>query len=222
MGGRIGVDEAGRGPVIGSMFVAAVGVPDPAIVPDDVADSKTLAPARRRDLADRLSADPRVSTAVVEVSADTIDAEAGDLLGLVVRAFAEAIDRLDRPGWRVTLDAGEADAGRFADRVERHLDVTGPVTAAVRADATEPIVSAASVIAKEHRERHVERLGERYGDVGSGYPADPTTRAFLAAHVEATGELPACARRCWQTSRDVLAAAEQSSLDGFVDTATGD
>lgn len=222
MGGYVGVDEAGRGPVLGSMFVAAVGVPDLGAIPDDVADSKTLAPSRRRDLAERLADHPAVSAAVVEVTAEAIDAAPGNLLGLVVRAFAEAIDRLDRPGWRATLDAGEADADRFAARVERHIEVACPVSAAVRADATDPVVSAASVLAKEHRERHVATLRERYGKVGSGYPADPTTRAFLAEHVADTGDLPGCARRCWRTSRDVLAAAEQSALDGFVETAAGD
>jgi ribonuclease HII len=79
-------------------------------------------------------------------------------------------------------------------------------------------VGAASIVAKTARERHVERLAEAHtghGPVGSGYPSDPTTRRFLAAYVGEHGELPACARRSWSTSTDVLAAAEQSSLEEF-------
>ena len=51
--------------------------------------------------------------------------------------------------------------------------------------------------------------------VGSGYPSDPTTRAFLADYVAENGSLPACARATWATCEDVLAAAEQSGLSDF-------
>jgi len=51
--------------------------------------------------------------------------------------------------------------------------------------------------------------------VGSGYPSDPTTRAFLAGYVEEHGELPDCARTSWSTCDDVLAAARQSTLGEF-------
>jgi ribonuclease HII len=84
-----------------------------------------------------------------------------------------------------------------------------------RADERHAHVAAASVVAKVERDRRVEALSERYGEVGSGYPSDDRTRAFLAAFVAEHGRLPACARASWATCADVLAAAEQSSLGEF-------
>ncbi len=217
MAGRIGIDEAGRGPVLGSMFVAAVAVPAAVEVPEDVADSKRLEPDHRRELATRLEHHPDVEIAVAEVSSDDIDGAPGELNTLLVGAVIDCLQVLGRTDWEVILDAGEADVDRYVRRISAGLDADRTLHARVRADATVPIVSAASIVAKEHRERHVEQLRSRYGEVGSGYPGDQTTRTFLAEHVAESGELPACARRCWQTSRDVMAAAEQSDLDRFVD-----
>jgi len=89
------------------------------------------------------------------------------------------------------------------------------VTAEHGADDEYDLVAAASVVAKVARDAHVETLAEEYGDVGSGYPSDPTTREFLEGYVGEHGELPDCARASWQTSRDALAAAEQSALGEF-------
>lgn len=215
MGGRIGVDEAGRGPVLGSMFVAAVALPERVALPEGVADSKTLAAERRRDLASRLEDDLDVGIAVSEVTATEIDENAGSLVDLLVRATADCLDELGRPGWPAILDAGEADVERYVERVERRTAVDRPLDGAVGADETVPIVSAASIVAKERRERHVAALRGEYGEVGSGYPSDPRTRRYLAERVEATGDLPDCARRTWRTSRDVLAAAEQADFGAF-------
>jgi ribonuclease HII len=76
-------------------------------------------------------------------------------------------------------------------------------------------VAAASIVAKVERDRHVDDLRAEYGEVGSGYPSDPTTRTFLRDYVRDHGELPACARTSWKTCDDVLVAATQSALDEF-------
>ena len=111
---EFGVDEAGKGPVLGSMFVAAVGAPREA-VPDGVEDSKALADERREALADRLRADDRVTAAVVAVPPARIDA--ANLNDLLVAAHAEAATSVARPGDTVLCDAGDVDADRFAARV---------------------------------------------------------------------------------------------------------
>jgi ribonuclease HII len=83
------------------------------------------------------------------------------------------------------------------------------------ADESDVVVGAASIVAKVDRDAAVAALAEEYGEVGSGYPSDPTTREFLREYVAETGDLPACARRSWQTCADLLAAADQSALDDF-------
>ncbi len=134
---------------------------------------------------------------------------------LTVDGQAEALSAVARDGLSGTVDAGDTDAARFGRRVADAVDTDVAVTAEHGADETDSLVGAASIIAKVARDTHVADLAEEYGDVGSGYPSDPTTRAFLADYVDRHSELPACARRSWSTCDDVLAAAEQASLGDF-------
>jgi ribonuclease HII len=210
---RIGVDEAGKGPVLGSMFAAAVRA-DPGALPAGVDDSKSVSSERREGLAAtiREAAD---AVAVVEIPVARIDDPATDMNTLTVTAHAEALGAVAVEGDEARVDAGDTNAVRF----ERNVAADVPVEVTVRgehgADEAYLIVGAASIVAKVERDAHVAALAAEYGDVGSGYPSDPTTRAFLGEYVADRGHLPDCARASWQTSRDVLAAAEQSSLADF-------
>ncbi|WP_276273012.1 ribonuclease HII [Haloarcula litorea] len=210
---RFGVDEAGKGPVLGSMFAAAVRA-DPAALPDGVGDSKDIRPDRREELdaAVRAAAD---AVAVAEVPVARIDDPSTDMNTLTVAAHAEALSGVATDGLAGTVDAGDTDAERFGRRVADRVGADVDVTAAHGADGTDPLVGAASIVAKVARDAHVAALAEAYGEVGSGYPSDPTTRRFLASYVETHGDLPDCARGSWSTCEDVLAAAEQSSLGEF-------
>ncbi|MFU1782683.1 ribonuclease HII [Haloarcula japonica] len=210
---RFGVDEAGKGPVLGSMFAAAVRV-DPAALPNGVGDSKDIKPERRERLAEeiRKSAD---AVGVAEIPVERIDADGTDMNTLTVDGQAEALSAVARDGLSGTVDAGDTDAARFGRRVADAVDADVTVRAEHGADETDPVVGAASIIAKVARDTHVTELAEEYGDVGSGYPSDPTTRTFLADYVDSHGELPACARRSWSTCDDVLAAASQTTLGDF-------
>ena len=232
---EFGVDEAGKGPVLGSMFAAAV-VADPADLPDDVGDSKDIAPERREELAGTIR---EVATAVgvAEVTVERIDDEETDMNSLTVAAHAEALvaaldglddvpveigeDDSDQDPFSGYVDAGDTNAVRFERRVAEGvadrlstgvaLDVRGEHGA----DETYPVVGAASIVAKVERDAHVDRLAEEYGDLGSGYPSDPATKAFLDDYVAEHDALPPCARASWKTSRDALADAAQSSLGEF-------
>lgn len=210
---RFGVDEAGKGPVLGSMFAAAVRA-NPAALPDGVGDSKDIKPARREELAGdiRESAD---AVGVAEIPVERIDADGTDMNTLTVDGQAEALSAVAQDSLSGMVDAGDTDAARFGRRVADAVDADVTITAEHGADETDPLVGAASIIAKVARDAHVSELAAEYGDVGSGYPSDPTTRTFLADYVDRHGELPACARRSWSTCDDVLAAAQQASLAEF-------
>jgi ribonuclease HII len=212
----VGVDEAGKGPVLGSLFAAAVAA-DPAELPDGVGDSKAIPDGRREELAANIQSDPAVAIGLAEVTPDRIDDPGADMNGLTVAAHVEAlVDLSIELGDRsVHCDAGDTDADRFAGRVADGLEATVAVSATHGADAADPLVGAASIVAKQAREDHVAALAEEYGAIGSGYPSDPTTRTFLAEYVAEHGSLPDCARRSWATSADVLAAAEQADLSEF-------
>jgi ribonuclease HII len=233
---EFGVDEAGKGPVLGSMFAAAVVV-DPADLPDDVGDSKGIPANRREELAATIR-ERADAVGVAEISVERIDAESTDMNSLTVAAHAEAVDAaladLDVPEGRATaatvegesedaalsgyVDAGDTNAVRFERRVADAVSRAGDL--ALRgehgADETYAVVGAASVVAKVERDAHVAALAAEYGvELGSGYPSDPATREFLEAYVAGNGELPPCARSSWKTSQDALAAASQSSLGEF-------
>ncbi|MCD2198749.1 ribonuclease HII [Halobacterium sp. KA-4] len=212
MSERFGVDEAGKGPVLGSMFAAAV-VGSSKDLPDEVADSKRLSPARREDLDERIR--ERCEVGVAEVPVERIDGPETDMNTLTVDAQASALDAVAADGLAGYVDAGDVDEARFGRRVAEGVTADVDVTAEHGADDEYALVAAASIVAKVARDSHVEELSAEYGDVGSGYPSDPTTRDFLREYVREHDALPDCARESWQTSRDALAAAEQSGLDEF-------
>jgi ribonuclease HII len=209
---RFGVDEAGKGPVLGSMFAAAVRA-DPADLPADVGDSKTIDAERREELAAEIREVGRVG--VAEVTVAEIDDPETDMNTLTVDAHARALERAAGDGASAIVDAGDTNAVRFGTRLEDRLSVAVDVRAEHAADENHAVVGAASIVAKVARDAHVDALAAKYGPLGSGYPSDPATREFLEAYVEEFGDLPPCARESWQTSRDVLTAAAQASLDAF-------
>ncbi len=209
---RFGVDEAGKGPVLGSMFAAAV-VADPADLPDGVADSKRLTSGRREDLDARIRDVCEVGVAEIPVA--RIDDPETDMNTLTVEAQATALSQIECDDLTGYVDAGDVDEARFGRRVADGVDSNVDVTAEHGADDEYALVAAASIVAKVARDAHVADLAADHGDVGSGYPSDPTTRDFLRGYVREHGGLPDCARESWQTCTDVLAAAEQSGLSEF-------
>lgn len=214
----VGVDEAGKGPVLGPMVCAAVRAPQAALAGVD--DSKRLSPDRREQLAARLRADDRVAVGVAVIGVRRIDDPETDMNGLALSGQAAAVRAVVEPGDRVRADAADVDESRFGRRLRETVGdgddgVDCEVVAEHRADESHPVVGAASVVAKVERDRRVEAIAREYGDVGSGYPSDPTTRGFLRSYVADHGDLPACARSSWSTCVDLLAAAEQSALDEF-------
>ena len=214
----VGADEAGKGPALGPMVAGAVRA-DPADLPDGLDDSKRLSTTRREELAAELREHPEITVATAGVDPERIDAPETDMNTLGVEAQAEAVDAVAEAGDDVIADAADTDESRFGQRLADAVAEAGTeiaVTADHGADETHAVVSAASVVAKVDRDRRMAAIDERYDrDVGSGYPSDPATRAFLADYVDENRELPACARTTWSTCADVLAAAEQSGLSDF-------
>lgn len=213
--GLVGVDEAGKGPVLGSMFAAAVRVREEGDLPETVRDSKALTADRREMLATGLRSDDRIGIGVAEVPVARIDAPETDMNTLTAGAHAAALTRIAEPGDRAVLDAADVRPGRFADRVAGRLDQAIEITAFHGADEEQSVVAAASIVAKVERDAHVDELAATYGTVGSGYPSDPETRAFLEDFVDDAGRLPACARASWRTAAAVLADAEQAGLGDY-------
>lgn len=209
-----GVDEAGKGAVLGPMVVAAAGMADPGMLDSlGVRDSKTLSPRKRDELYSVLI--EGCVYHVVHISPEEIDS-ALPLISMnmvVARAHAACVAALHPK--TAYLDACDVNAARYAGTIQSLLTDPCHVIAEHRADSTYPIVAAASIIAKVERDRAIADLASEYGDIGSGYPSDTKTIRFLRQYIAEQGVSPPCARRSWKTVAALLSAHKQASLSDF-------
>ncbi|WP_457752529.1 ribonuclease HII [Thermococcus sp.] len=200
-----GIDEAGRGPVIGPMVIAAVVV-DEDKVPEleglGVRDSKRLTPKRRERLFDEIIAllDDYV---ILELWPEGIDSREGTLNEFEVKKFVKALNSLKVKPDIVYIDAADVEEARFGEEIKKRLDFEAEIIAEHKADDKFLPVSAASIIAKVTRDRAIEKLKDEYGEIGSGYPSDPRTRAFLEEYYRQHGEFPPIVRWSWKTLRKI-------------------
>ena len=205
----VGIDEAGRGAWIGPLVVGAVAVARAelrTVARTGARDSKVLSAARREEILSLLERCARLASA--EASPAEIDRHVAGhrlnelearLFGTLARPFAPAEAR---------VDACDANARRFGASVARHAGPEVRVVARHHADADDPLVGAASIVAKVRRDRAVRRLGEALGEeLGSGYPSDPVTVRFVRRYVGEEGALPPWLRRSWATTRRVIGPA---------------
>jgi len=209
-----GVDEAGKGSVLGPMVVAAVGIPSEDVLLDlGLKDSKLLLPKERERLYKIIKKKCRV--AIVKLEAQEIDAVRKEMTlnAAVARAHAQAIAKLS-PACAY-VDACDVNTFRYAEMVKNHLDVPCEIVSEHHADEKFPIVSAASIIAKVTRDRAIISLAKKYGTIGSGYPSDTVTIQWLNSYIDDHRIPPPIARMSWKTVSAILAKRTQSSLGDF-------
>ena len=198
-----GVDEAGRGPVMGPLVVGAVYVEDDTELRElGVKDSKKLTPKRREALFDSI-----ISVAdgysIVTLSAEDIDSKRAKMsLNMVeMEMFAEAVSRM--PVSRVYVDCPDPNEDKFGNMLSVRIGNT-PVTARHKADDTYPVVSAASILAKVTRDRMIVDIADEFGEnIGSGYPSDPVTIAFIEKWLKEKGCTPKHTRNSWDTVKNL-------------------
>lgn len=216
----LGIDEAGRGPVIGSMFVGGFVIEEediPEIEELGVKDSKKLSDKKRESIRDRL--ENHGKALVKEIEAGEIDElrRVMSLNEIEIKAFTDVIGRTDAD--KVIVDLPEPNADRFINKLKDQLPARFSDVEFVAehgADDTYPVVSAASIVAKSARESHVDELKKKYGyDFASGYPHDEPTISFLEKYVEEKGELPKETRKSWSTAERIQKEASQKGLGDF-------
>lgn len=203
----VGVDEAGRGPVLGPLVVCAVYSSDPSVFADMGArDSKKLTPKRREELAPMI-ADAADHVELVIASAEDIDAmrKTQSLNEVELGMFADAVSR--HPSEVIYADCPDVNESAFGRALSARVP-GAEVVARHKADDTYPVVSAASVVAKVTRDRMMREIGEEFGcPVGSGYPSDPVTIGFIEKWIKENGRPPKHTRTSWETVRRMMSAA---------------
>ena len=199
-----GVDDAGRGPAIGPLVIAGVTFLEsqmPKLRLLGVKDSKVLSSKRRAILSyevKRLA----VKWEVVELEPSKVDEivlngwKLHKLNWLEAMTMAEIIRRLHPDA--AYVDASDIIQERFGSQIKETLPFKVNVVSEHHADANYVVVSAASIVAKVHRDDAIALLRKKYGDFGSGYPNDPKTKQFLQACAK-DRKFPDCIRKSWKT-----------------------
>lgn len=196
----LGVDEAGRGSVLGPLVVAGVVVPESMNSVLDrmgVKDSKRLTPNRRFVLARKLK--KMFDYEVVVLSAQDIDnlrARDVNLNEIEKIAMARIISKIEPE--KAIVDAVDINAERFQNSLHELTDCN--ILAEHKADDNHIQVSAASIIAKQTRDEFIQQINKEYcklGGIGSGYPSDPKTKKFLTNFTY--DEMPDFVRKSWTT-----------------------
>jgi len=209
-----GVDEAGKGAVLGPLVVAAVGAAGQEELGGiGVKDSKLLLPAKRKELCDLICSRFPFAVYVIEPGEIDLFRRRMNLNAIMARAHARVITDL---GASVAyVDACDVNAGRYGSMVANSTGCDCRIISEHHADRTWPLVSAASIVAKVFRDEAIAELASTYGEIGSGYPSDETTVTFLEEYISSFGKPPLCARASWQTTRTLVAIKEQSHLSSY-------
>jgi ribonuclease HII len=209
-----GIDEAGKGPVIGPMCIGGVLADKDKI--DSlknlgVADSKKLTPKKREHLAHQIRKYAQ-KVYIFEVSPSQIDElrKVMSMNQIMVLGFSRVLEELQPD--MAYVDAADVNATRFGTNLKAQYAQKFPekakelsIVSEHQADATYPVVSAASIIAKVRRDELIKELEKRIGiDFGSGYPSDPKTKRFLEDWSREHDTLPEFVRHSWKTALNVL------------------
>lgn len=204
-----GIDEAGRGPVIGPLVIAGIKLKDEKkLVEINVRDSKKLTPKRREELSIKIKqiAD---EYEILIIPAEDIDAmrKIMTLNEIEVNAFRQVIKKLKPEICYV--DSADVNEERFGREILVGIDFEVKIVSKHKADAIYPVVSAASILAKTTRDREIKKIEEELREkldlpIGSGYPADQTTRRFLAEWYKNFGKLPPHTRKSWITTKNLI------------------
>ena len=195
-----GVDEAGKGPVLGPLVVAAVAVKNAKEIENlGIKDSKQLNATKRKELAKLIK--EKYDYAVEIIEAETVDKyrRQNKLNELNREAFERVISKLN-PNVAY-VDAADVNEDRFGKQIKKRLtnQKDTDVISMHKADAKIDVVAAASIIAKETRENEITKLKGKIGDFGSGYPSDERTIKFLKSFYADNGKWPTGTRKSWKT-----------------------
>ena len=199
-----GVDDAGRGSMIGPMVIAGISIEKkniPKLRKLGVRDSKKLSP-KKRELLYKEIIKLVDDYHVIRIPPKTIDKYVFEhnLNHLEAKKMAAVITHLKSEISYV--DSCDVNAIRFGREIS-DLSNKSKVRSYHYADSRFVVVSAASIIAKVSRDRSIARLNKNY-EFGSGYPSDKKSVNFVKKLVSAKKPLPSSVRKSWKPVQKIL------------------
>ncbi|AXI24755.1 ribonuclease HII [Methanofervidicoccus sp. A16] len=222
----LGLDEAGRGPVLGPMVIALVKARERDLEEFNkwgLKDSKKLNKNKRNELYNLIINKYEVKTIVLEAKDIDKMIKRSNLDNIEIGMFSKLINKVLREEYKIEnwndiythydkkfkiyIDACSNNKKVFSNKIKSKLIVYNSnieIIAEHKADDKYKIVSAASIVAKVTRDRIIDNYKKIYGEIGSGYPSDRVTINYLRNYIKEHGELPEIARKCWKTSQNML------------------
>ncbi len=221
---EIGIDDAGRGPVIGPMVLAGVLIKEENkafLKKIGVRDSKKLSPQRREVLAEQIK-EIAYNFEIVLIHPQEIDGRGTAGLNLnKIEAIKSAliINKLNIKDEKikVVIDCPSNNIKKWTDYLKRYIEHPANLELAVehKADVNHVSCSAASILAKTTRDAEVEKIKKQIGvDFGSGYPSDPITKKFLKEYSQ-KHKKDGIFRETWATWQNHKAKKEQKNINDF-------
>ena len=217
----VGVDEAGRGPILGPLVMAAIAMKEEDLKKLEwlgVKDSKLLSPEVRADLFDRLHElvhDFRVEVIEPDAIDLSLTEEGTNLNWLEADTAARLVSELNPDTIIVDCPSPniEAYTDYFSQKLSPAVRDKAKLIVEHKADVNHIIVGAASIVAKVIRDRQIDHLKTEIGiNFGSGYLHDPKTLEFLKNHYESHAHL---FRRKWRPYKDMVEGKKQRRLGEF-------
>ncbi|MFH1787494.1 MAG: ribonuclease HII [archaeon] len=186
---ELGIDDAGRGPVIGPMVLVGCLIDQKTVASFKklgVKDSKQLTSKRREFLAEKIRESVETFEAIIipPIEIDTKSNEGTKLNELEAIAIAKIINKINK-GYnriKIVIDCPSPSINKWQDFLKTKIKNLSnlEISCEHKADKNHVSVSAASILAKSIREKEMEKLKKIYGEeIGSGYTSDPSTIRFL-------------------------------------------
>ena len=214
-----GIDEAGRGPIIGPLVICGLALKEEdqkALIKLQAKDSKLLTKIKREQLFDKVK-DISYKYEIIIISPDEIDRAVNNHDGLNLNWLeahksAEIINLL-KPD-KVIVDAPSNNIQKYKDYLLKLIkNKKIDLILEHKADLNYPVVSAASILAKVTRDNEIEKIKKKIKiDFGSGYMSDPKTASFLEKYYEKHSNL---FRKSWLPYQNMLNNKFQSKLEDF-------
>jgi ribonuclease HII len=210
----VGVDEAGRGSLIGPLVMAGVAMyeKDLDILKEwGVKDSKLLTPKKRGELEKKIKKFAK-SYKVIRISPSEIDKRNEVGTNLNILEAMKTADILNVLNPDVAFIDSPGGKEKFETHIRKYMDIECELIVEHKADLNYPIVGAASILAKEDRDRAVKRIEKQTGiTLGVGYPHDKRTIDGVKNNLS-NGKLDKHIRKSWVTYDNIVNEKEQKKL----------
>lgn len=197
----LGIDEAGRGSVLGPLVIGGVMMKRKKLRFLDrigVKDSKRLSAKKRMTISRKIKKISEFTTTIITAhDIDSMRNEGTNLNKIETNAMTEIIQQFNPD--MCCIDCIDVNEQRFHNKIQ-HINHKMKVITEHKADDTYNIVSAASIIAKVERDKQMAIIRNEYGDVGSGYPSDKYTIKYLKS---LNGNYPPVVRQTWNTVKNL-------------------